>query len=293
MAKETKDVEVIKEKSVTVNDNKTPKVKIEGEAVVAPVKDETTVEAPEADDIKDVIALLNILDTNTGGKGAIAEIPEALRGSVKYLVDQLTFIKDLFADPLYMAILDDLADQKEDGTTPSVEVAIARNIPMEKLQALAESEDYEGAQGELTDNLAMQKQVGEEDAQYEANFTQSQKAGEEYAAEMGYDEARKNELFQKVLDLLTIMGDGVLTKVEFADVDKMLNYGPDTESLRAQLSEQDSKEVLPDQASVEATISGTRKPAPSKPTTGPGMQSLGSYDDVNAKITGTGKRKRV
>ncbi len=60
------------------------------------------------------------MDEQIGGKGGIAEIPDALRGSIKYLVDQLTFVKGLFEDPLWMSILDDLADQKEDGKTPSV-----------------------------------------------------------------------------------------------------------------------------------------------------------------------------
>ena len=284
-----------KEKSVTVDSGKSPEVKIEGEATVAPVMDEPIVDAPEAEDLSDVISLLNLMDTNNGGKGAIADIPEDLRGSIKYLVGLLTGLKDLYEDPLYMAINDDLFDQREEGLTPSVEVAIARNIPLDRLQDLADSEDYEGTQSELTDGIAAGKQAVVDGEQDEANFELSQQAGQEYAAEMGYDEARTNELFQKVLDLLQVMGDGVLTKAEFAEVDKMLNYGPDTENLRSKLSAQTPKEVLPDQASIDATVTKTNQaPVRKAPVNAPGMASLAAYgEDTNAKITGTGKRRRV
>lgn len=284
-----------KEKSVTVDSGKSPEVKIEGEATVAPVMDEPIVDAPEAEDLSDVISLLNLMDTNNGGKGAIADIPEDLRGSIKYLVGLLTGLKDLYEDPLYMAINDDLFDQREEGLTPSVEVAIARNIPLDRLQDLADSEDYEGTQSELTDGIAAGKQAVMDGKQDEANFELFQQAGQEYAAEMGYDEARTNELFQKVLDLLQVMGDGVLTKAEFAEVDKMLNYGPDTENLRSKLSAQTPKEVLPDQASIDATVTKTNQaPVRKAPVNAPGMASLAAYgEDTNAKITGTGKRRRV
>jgi len=211
------------------------------------------------------------------------------------LVGLLTGLKDLYEDPLYMAINDDLFDQREEGLTPSVEVAIARNIPLDRLQDLADSEDYEGTQSELTDGIAAGKQATMDGEQDEANFELSQQAGQEYAAEMGYDEARTNELFQKVLDLLQVMGDGVLTKAEFAEVDKMLNYGPDTENLRSKLSAQTPKEVLPDQASIDATVTKTNQAPPRKaPVNAPGMASLAAYgEDTNAKITGTGKRRRV
>ena len=74
----------------------------------------------------------------------------------------------------------------------------------------------------------------------------------------------------------------------------MLNYGPDTENLRSKLSAQTPKEVLPDQASVDATITKTNQaPAPKAPTNAPGMASMGGYEDTNSKITNVGKRKRV
>lgn len=291
MAEKTKNNEVTDEKA-TVIQNKTPDKTNVAPGKVKPTEGST--EPIDAEDIDYALMLLNIIDEEAGGKGEIAGIPDEMTASLKFLIEKLVFVREMFEDPMWKALMDDLSDQKEDGKTPSVEVAIARSIPMEKLQELADSEDYEGVQGELSEGLAMQAQTADEDAQYEANFLESQKAGEEYAAEMGYDETRKNALFQKVMDLLKIMGDGILTKAEFADVDKMLNYDTDTESLRAQLSSQDVKEVLPDQASVDATLSAkNNKTTPSVPTTGPGMGSISAYDDVNTNITDVGKRKRV
>ena len=282
-----------KDDKTVIETGKTTEVPVKKESATAPMDESAdgSVEAPEAKDIDDTLMLLNLMDKEIGGSGNIAEIPESLSGSIKYLIEKLVFVRDLFEDPIWKALLDDMADQKEDGQTPSVEVAIARNIPIEKITQLAESEDYESAQSGLSENLSMQKKAGEEDAEYEASFNESQKAGEEYAAEMGYDEARKNQLFQKVLDLFKVMSDGKLTKAEFAEVDKMLNYGPDTESLRNQLSEQGSKEVLPDKASVESTMSNKQTPQIAKPV-GPGMGSMDAYNDTGVDLTQIGKRKR-
>jgi len=282
-----------KDDKTVIETGKTTEVPVKKESATAPMDESAdgSIKAPEAKDIDDTLMLLNVMDKKIGGSGNIAEIPESLSGSIKYLIEKLVFVRDLFEDPIWKALLDDMADQKEDGKTPSVEVAIARNIPIEKITQLAESEDYESAQSGLSENLSMQKKAEEEDAEYEASFNESQKAGEEYAAEMGYDEARKNQLFQKVLDLFKVMSDGKLTKAEFAEVDKMLNYGPDTESLRNQLSEQGSKEVLPDKASVESTMSNKQTPQIAKPV-GPGMGSMDAYNDTGVDLTQIGKRKR-
>lgn len=275
-------VQITKEKSVEIDENKkTPNATVEQTTTVAPIKDETTeggavTEAPDAEDFSDVINLLNTLDTDIGGKGEISEIPDALRGSIKFLVDQLIFMRDVFEDPLFKAILDDLADQKQDGKTPSMMVAIARTIPGEKLQELADNEDYAGMQSELANELAMKKQAEEDEAAYMEGFEESQKAGESYAARMGYDESRKNELFQKVFDLFKIMGDGKLTEAEFEDIDKMLNYGPDTEALRAQIEQQDAKEMLPDQASIESAMQAPKKEMSRQNTNVPGLGSMGN-----------------
>jgi len=293
MAEENKDIEVTKEKSVTVNEEeKTPKVDVKKTTTAAPVEDKSKVEIPDAGDISDILMLLNVMDQEKGGKGEITEVPEALRGSISYLIEQLKFVRDLFEDPDWKAILDDMADQKEDGKTPSVEVAIVRNIPIEKIQQLAESEDYEGAQRELADNFASKKKTEEEDAMYDANFQKSLEAGEAYAAKMGYDEARKNELFQKVFDLYKVMADGILTEDEYSEVDKMLNYDPDTQSLKEQIGNQEAKEILPDQASVDAALSKVKTPTTSQPKDIPGMGSMGAYQSPAVDITSIGSRKR-
>jgi len=287
MAKEEKDIKEekvnvgLEDKSATPEANSAPNTE----------KPEDS-KAPDTKDFNDALMILNIMDKEIGGTGEITEIPESMRGSIKYIIEKLIFIRDLFEDPTWKAILDDLADQKEDGKTPSVEVAIARNIPMEKLLDLAENEDYEGAQSELTDRMASQKQTEEEDAIYDANFQQSQKAGQEYAAEMGYDEDRTNALFQAVLDLLKVTADGILTKEEFAKVDKMLNYDADTESLQAQINTQDAKEILPDKASVDASLSAKPRPASNTNVNTPGLGSMDAYSNTGTDVTKIGSRKR-
>jgi hypothetical protein len=270
-------------------ESKTPEVSPDAE--VAPEETDKPTEAPDEEDIDDVLALLNIVEQETGGKGEIKDIPPELRNSIKYIYDKLVFVRELFEDPLWKAILDDMADQKEDGEVPSAEVAIVRNIPLDKLQQLAESEDYAGAQNELASNLDASKKSAEDDAMLEENFNASQQAGTEYAKEMGYDEDEKNALFQVVLELFNIMGDGKLTKEEWAKVDKMRNYDKDTEALKSQIEAQgETKEVLPDQASMEATM----KPAPpeAKPKSAPGLGSMAAYQNPATDITQVGARKR-
>lgn len=292
MAKE--DIEIKEDKSISVDDTgKTPVVEVDKKVEVAPEGDKPAeTDAPDADDFNNVIMLLNDLDKQTGGKGEITEVPDVLKGSLRYMVDALSFVRDRFEDPLHKAILDDLYDQEEDGKTPSVEVAIARTVPLAKIQELAESEDYESAQGALTESLASAKSMEEEDALLDASFQESQKAGEEYAAEMGYDEAEKNALFQVVLDLFQIMGDGKLTKEEFAKVDKMRNYDKDTGDLRSQINVQDTKEVLPDQASVEAALKTPITKSAPAPSDTPGMGSMSAYQNAATDLSEIGKRKR-
>lgn len=278
---EEKQVEVTKEKSVEIDDSKkTPEVTIEKETTVAPVKDETTeavddVEAPDAEDFSDVINLLNTMDVENGGKGEISEVPGPLQGSIKYLVDQLIFVRDVFEDPTFKALLDDMADQKADGKTPSMMVAIARNIPMERIQELADNEDYAGMQSELANELAMKKSAEDEEAMYQSSFDNIQAEAQAYADEMGYDEARKNELLQKVFDILQIFGDGKMTKNELAEFDKMINYDPDMQALREQIPVEDKKEMLPDQASIESAIAEKKNtPAKAAQNNVPGLGSI-------------------
>lgn len=285
-----------KKENESVSDSKTPEV-VED---TAPAMDETveqtseTSETLDAEDIDNTLMLLNLMDQEIGGKGEIAGIPDELSGSLKYLVEKLVFVRELFEDPLWKSILDDMADQKEDGQTPSVEVAIARNIPLEKLQFIAENEDYEGAQSELTSNLAAKKQAEDDEAGYEASFEESKKALDEYASGMGYDEERKNQLAQVGLDLFQILADGVITAAEWERVDKMDNYDKDMADVIGQIPTDDAKEVLPDKASVEAAAASNTQAKTKKPTqaTGPGLGSMGAYQNVTTDYTKTGSRNR-
>lgn len=281
----------VKEEIADVNADKT--LNENNEAPIAPSKDEPMEEgeAPDAEDINSVLMLLNVMDKQIGGKGEIAEVPEQLKGSIKFLVEKLIFVRDLWEDPMWQSILDDMADQKEDGMTPSMEVAIARNIPVERLQQLADSEDYAGAQTSLADSLAQKKSAKEEDEMYKSNFDASQKAGEEYASEMGYNEDEKNALFQMVLDLFKVFGDGKLTKEEFAKVDKMRTFDTMKDELQGQINTNDPKEVLPDKSSLEASMVKTTAPKQASPNT-PGMGSL-NYGGADTDITQIGKRKRI
>lgn len=253
MAETENKAEAKKELEVkATNTDKPSGIEVKEETTIAPKTDkpmDAAGDSPDTEDIDDIIIFLNSLDQASGGKGEIAEISDELRKPISYLVEVMTKIRQAYKDPMWEALVDDMNDQIEDGKTPSVEVAIARTIPLAKIQELADNEDYGSVQDELASTLEENQRMEDEDKLLEASFEETKKAGDEYAAEMGYDEERTNALFQKVLDFAKIIGDGVLTKAEFAEVDKMLNYDPDTESLKAQISAQPAKEILPDQAS--------------------------------------------
>lgn len=292
MAEET-DLKIEQDKTVTAKDGKSPEIDIEKTTSVAPTDDKPTEvdgeeKIPTSDDISDVIEILNILDKEVGGTGEIAEIPDSLRNSLGFLVTSLSTVKDMWEDPAWNALLEDLRDQKEDGQTPSIEVAVARTIPLAKIQELAESEDYAGAQGELRSSLDAAKASADEEAMYSESFDTMLQQAEEYAQEMGYDEERKNQTLQKIFDILKIVGDGKLSKAEFAEFDKMVNYDTDTATLRDQLSAQGSKEVLPDKASVEAAMT-PKKPERKEPTSEPGLGSMAGYSEPAYLKTGQGR----
>ena len=240
-----------------------------------PTEEVVSEEAPDTEDIDDVLIILNTMDELSGGKGSLSGIPDELRGSISYLIEKLKFVRDMFEDPYWKQIMDDLADQREDGNTPSVEVAIARTIPIEKLIELADNEDYEGVQKSLSESLANKKSMKEEDKEYEGKFSKVMENLDTYASNIGYDDTQKQELAQFTFDLIKIIGDGDITVDEFAKVDKMRNYDKDTEDLRKQIGEApDTKEVLPDQASIESGSMSSPKAAPAPRKEGPGMESM-------------------
>lgn len=283
MAEEMKD-QVINQKSTT-------------ETETAPVEDKT-VETPEqtdtSDTIDEVLMILNIINETNGGSEQITEIPDNLQAPLQSLINDLKSVRVFFEDPLGEALIEDIKDQMEDGSTPSVEVAVARNIPIEKLQALAENEDYTGAQNELRSKLEADKMAMQQEADYESSFEESKAAGEAYAAEMGYNEEEKNALFQRVLDWIQVLADGKLTKEEFRKIDKGDNYDADIADLKSQIPTSETKEVLPDKASVEAAMQTKPKTQAQRSNSTPGMASIANsvYNKPTTDYTKTGQRKR-
>ena len=71
------------------------------------------------------------------------------------MIQKMVALRDLFKDPLFKIILDDMVDQAEDGKEPSALVAFVRNVSRDEYEELADSEDYEGAQGRVSSQLSM------------------------------------------------------------------------------------------------------------------------------------------
>ena len=74
----------------------------------------------------------------------------SLQGNLKQLQQKYEGAKERIIQLLYKEILDDMVDQKEDGKIPSVKVAIARCIPLEELQDIADNEKRADALGSTT-----------------------------------------------------------------------------------------------------------------------------------------------
>jgi hypothetical protein len=271
---------------------KTPAVEVKKEVSTAPVTDKPdeveTSDAPDEKDISEVIKLLNEIQTMNGGKGDIAEIAPNLVGTVKFLLDKMIALRDAFQDPLFKSVLDDMVDQQEDGKTPSLLVAVARNAPMEELQDLANNENYADVQGAVDEQLASaQANADAEEAMF-ANFEESQKEGQAYADKMGYDEAEASELFKTAMDWFSILGDGKITEKEWGDIDNMRNYARDTEELRNQIPEAPEKEIMPDTATIAETMKEKPKETKAKPANslerlGAASPSIGKFEDVGKK----------
>jgi hypothetical protein len=271
---------------------KTPAVKVEKEVSAAPVTDKPVEaeasDAPDENDISGVISLLNEIQTMNGGKGDIADIDPNLVGTVKFLLDKMIALRDAFQDPLFKSVLDDMVDQQEDGKTPSLLVAVARNAPMEELQGLADNENYADVQGAVDEQLANTKAEGDSEEAMFANFEESQKAGQAYADKAGYDEAQAQKLFKRAMDWFSILGDGKITEKEWEDIDHMENYAADTEALKSQIPEVSKKDVMPDNASMAETMTEKRKetrkaPSNSLERMGASAPSLGGFEDVGKK----------
>lgn len=245
------------------------------ETEVTPTTPETDGEAPDAEDISDLITLLNEVKAIAGGEGEITEIPEDLRGVLGFITSKMVALRDAFKDPLFKEVLDDMIDQQEDGSMPSLLVAVARNAPMEELQDLADNEKYADVQGAVIERIDKQASDAKAEEDMMANFEESQQAGQEYAEEMGYDDEQSQRLFTSAMKWFKILGDGKITKEEWAKVDKADNYDTDTEELRKQLPTEPIKEIMPDQASMDAAI--TEKPqVPTRPVPKNSIEGIGA-----------------
>nr|WP_319265287.1 hypothetical protein [uncultured Draconibacterium sp.] len=242
-------------------------------------------EAPDGDDITNVVMLLNEFDKIAGGKGEITELPENIMGPVKFLVDKMVALRDAYYDPLFKAILDDMVDQQEDGMTPSVKVAVARTIPLEEIQQLADNEEYGAVQQGLADSKTAADEESKADEELFAKLDKSKENHAAYCSEMGYDEAESNALWEEYMTFLNAQADGEITKTEWQKFDKQRNYDPDMAALKAQLPQEPTKTVVPDKASVDTSRISQPKTANNKST------DAMAYAQQGTDYANVGKRK--
>jgi len=290
---EKEDTQVAEKEMVTEDKGKPTETEKVEETQTAPIEDEPVeaekpTDAPDEKDVTMVINILNELQKINGGNGDIADIPPELFGVTKFILDKMIALKDAFDDPLFKEVLDDMVDQKDEGQTPSMLVAVARKIPMEELQDLADNEDYAGAQSVIGEGLNNQKQEQADQETMSVNFDKTKAEFEAYCKDNNYNDEERAALWKKVVMLMKVFGDGYISKNEFSEVDKMRNYDKDMESMRSQIPEEPKKEVLPDKASVDAVINPPAK-KPYKPANS--IEGMGSMQP-GVDVTKIGSRKR-
>lgn len=236
-------------------------------------------------DFSELLMVLNEIDQLSGGKGKISAIPAELSASIKFLIEKMITVRDAFSDPLFKDVLDDMDEQRQNGQVPSVLVAVARNVPMEELVKLADDENYEDVQNAVNDRVSKVKEEEESEKSLYANFDKSKKAIDDYCAEMGYDDARKQKLYATINMLRNCFADGLLTKEEVGKIDKIDNYDSDIASVKSQIPEGAVRTVLPDKASIDETMAA--KPTPKASNSG----TLESMGFAQPEYLETGKRK--
>lgn len=241
--------------------------------------------APDEQDIEQVLMILNEVNQISGGKGKIEGIPPEVLGPVKFLIEKMVTIRDAFEDPLFKDVLDDMNDQRMDGQVPSLLVAVARNVPMEELQRVADDEGYEDVQSAVNDRVTKEKENLESEKKLYENFDTSKKEIEAYCAECGYDDARKQKLYQTIAMLRDVFADGLVTKKEVAAIDKIDNYDSDIQTLKSRVPAGGVKTVLPDKASIEESMT-------TKKATTPYQNSIQSTANFSTpEYLNTGKRR--
>jgi len=247
-----------------LGETKETPMKTSGDTPEASETNETSDVASE-NDIEQILMLLNEIDKSQGGKGSIAGLSPETVGPVRYLAERLKSIVDLYEDPLFKDVLDDMHEQRMDGQVPSLLVAVARNVPMEELTRLADDEDYEGVQTAVNDRLSKVKEDEDSEKALYGNFDTSKKNIDAYCSEMGYDDGRKQKLYATISMLRNCFADGLLTKEEIAKIDKIDNYDGDVQTLKSQATPAGGvKTVLPDKASIEESMTQRKTPSASQ-----------------------------
>lgn len=248
--------------------------------------------APDEEDISDIIGMLNEMSSITGGEeGGIKDVPTEIRPVIRFMIQKMVALRDLFKDPLFKIILDDMVDQAEDGKEPSALVAFVRNVPREEYEELADSEDYEGAQGRVSSQLSDMETAKQSESELLDKFNESQEAGKRFAKSMGYDDQETVKLFSFAFEWFKILGDGVISENEWAKVDKMRNYDADVDALKQRMPQAPRKEVLPDKSSMASA------PMPTRGITAPAatnsIERMGAMASPAEDITQVGKRRFI
>lgn len=307
------DNQTINEMPLEAKENVAQKPSGEAQPGTAPVEDKTAAgtqtipepkESPEVpaggegegeglneQDVDNVLALLNEIERFNGGKGEISEIPPQLLGVTRFILDKMVALRDAFSDPLFKEVLDDMVDQREDGATPSLLVAVARNVPIDELQELADNENYADVQGSIDKRLAADAESQKSEEQLYANFDKSKKEIDKFCKERGYDENEKKALYDDIAMLRDAFADGLLTAAELERIDEMRNYKRDVESLQSQLPKENKKEVLPDKASIESAMNPPKTQKASNPRNS--IEAMASNSFPGTDFTSVGKRKFV
>ena len=248
--------------------------------------------APDKEDISDIIGMLNEMSSITGeGEGGIKDVPAEMRPVIRFMIQKMVALRDLFKDPLFKIILDDMVDQAEDGKEPSALVAFVRNVSRDEYEELADSEDYEGAQGRVSSQLSDMETAKQSESELLDKFNESQEAGQRFAKSMGYDDQEIVKLFSFAFEWFKILGDGVISENEWAKVDKMRNYDADVDALKQRMPQAPRKEVLPDKSSMASA------PMPTRGTTVPSatnsIERMGAMASPAEDITQVGKRRFI
>ena len=248
--------------------------------------------APDEEDISDIIGMLNEMSSITGeGEGGIKDVPAEMRPVIRFMIQKMVALRDLFKDPLFKIILDDMVDQAEDGKEPSALVAFVRNVSRDEYEELADSEDYEGAQGRVSSQLSDMDTAKQSESELLDKFNESQEAGKRFAKSMGYDDQEIVKLFSFAFEWFKILGDGVISENEWAKVDKMRNYDADVDALKQRMPQAPRKEVLPDKSSMGSASMPTR--GTTAPTATNSIERMGAMASPAEDITQVGKRRFI